>query len=88
MYRKKERLLLVVVIIAVVMAILFVTDIIIFDTVNIPDAAYSEGEDTYVRRETVEHWNRGTLMELPAVGKPGSETLGFDLRSYDISGFH
>jgi len=68
-------------------AVFFVADIVIFDTERIQDAAYTKGEDAYVRCESVEQWNRGTLTELPAVGKPGSETLGFDLRSYDISGF-
>lgn len=68
-------------------AAFFVADIVIFDTERIQDAAYTKGEDAYVRCESVEQWNRGTLTELPAVGKPESETLGFDLRNYDISGY-
>lgn len=87
MNRKKKRLLLVVVIIAIIVAGFFVVDIVIFETGRVRDAAYTEGTDTYIRRENVERWDRGTLTSLPSVGKPGSETLGFDLRSYDISGF-
>ena len=68
-------------------AAFFVADIVIFDTERIPDAAYTKGEDAYARCESVEQWNRGTLTEIPAVGKPGAETLGFDLRNYDISGY-
>lgn len=87
MNKKKKRLLLAIVIIAAIVAAFFVADIVIFDTGQVPDAAYTHGADTYVRRETTELWNRGVLTKLPSIGKLGSETLGFDLRSYDISGF-
>lgn len=87
MKKNRKRLLLTVAIVAAIVAAFFVADIVIFDTAKIPDFAYTERADTYVRRETVERWNRGALTDLPAVGKPGAETLGFDLRSYDISGF-
>lgn len=87
MKKKKKRLLLTVMIIVAIVAAFYVADIVIFDTEKVPDVAYTEREDACVRREGVEQWNRGSLTELPAVGKPGSETLGFDLRSYDISGF-
>lgn len=52
-------------------AAFFVADIVIFDAERIQDAAYTKGEDAYVRCESVELWNRRTLTELPAVGKPG-----------------
>ena len=51
------------------------------------NSPYLKEEDSYARREKVEQWNRGNLTKLPRIGSPGTEALGFDLRSYDVSGF-
>ena len=59
MKKKKKRLLLAVMIIAAIVAAFYVADIVIFDTEKVSDASYTEGEDTYVKREPVGRWSRG-----------------------------
>lgn len=46
-----------------------------------PDEAYRNGTPGFYKRESYYAWDRGPLTEIPDAGD-----MGFDLRSYDVSG--
>ena len=52
-------------------------------TGQISDEAYREGRKTFYRREEYRPWDRGVLSGLPEQ----DVNMGFDIRSYDVSGF-
>ncbi|MEY8522677.1 S8 family serine peptidase [Lachnospiraceae bacterium 38-10] len=52
-------------------------------TGQISDEAYREGRKTFYRREKYRPWDRGVLSGLPEQ----DVNMGFDIRSYDVSGF-
>jgi len=87
MGKRKRRWMVMAVLVALCVMGFILADFWIFRTVKVADEKYANGEVAYVRREPYEFWNRGKLERLPSIGSPGSETLGFDLRSYDVSRF-